>query len=334
MFVFNFGFAQTKFVVMELNVENLFDTQHDIDKEDLEFLPTSDRRWTRNRYHIKLQRIAKTIAAASFEQPVDLVALCEVENDSALSDLTRYHLWAMDYKYVMTNSLDARGIDVALLYQENRFRLIEKVCYRLKLQRKKEQVFSRDILHVVGRIITGDTLDVFVCHFPSRRGGEKQSSPLRNQAALQLKERVDSILLLRKKPNVILLGDFNDTPSNPSILKYLNAKPTDRIIEKDKIENSLVNLTPKKGSNPQVKGTYKFMGEWFSFDQIIVNASLLDVHRSFYTLSTSAQILDKYFLLTDDDRNFGVTPFSTYFGLHYLGGFSDHLPLTITFFCK
>jgi len=34
---------------------------------------------------------------------------------------------------------------------------------------------SRDLLHAWGRIASGDTLDVIVCHFPSRRNGRKAS---------------------------------------------------------------------------------------------------------------------------------------------------------------
>ena len=47
-----------------------------------------------------------------------LVALCEVENDSVLRDLTRYSvLREAGYRYVITHSPDERGINVALLYQ-------------------------------------------------------------------------------------------------------------------------------------------------------------------------------------------------------------------------
>ena len=70
-----------RFRAMEWNVENLYDTLHDEGFADEEFLPTAERRWNTPRYLHKQASLAKTILAAGGLQPVDLVALCEVEND-------------------------------------------------------------------------------------------------------------------------------------------------------------------------------------------------------------------------------------------------------------
>lgn len=56
--------AQLDFRVMSYNVENLFDTNDNPDKNDNDFLPTGNRHWTRGRYLHKLQQIAKVISAA------------------------------------------------------------------------------------------------------------------------------------------------------------------------------------------------------------------------------------------------------------------------------
>lgn len=51
--------------LMEFNVENLFDCQHDSLKNDTEFLPDGSYHWTRTRYWNKLQKIGKEILAAA-----------------------------------------------------------------------------------------------------------------------------------------------------------------------------------------------------------------------------------------------------------------------------
>ena len=100
------------FTLVELNCENLFDTEHDSLKQDMEFTPRSDHHWTRTRYWRKLNHISKEIIAMGEDsvngwQLPDLVALCEVENDSVMHDLTRRSLLrGAGYQYVMTNSPD------------------------------------------------------------------------------------------------------------------------------------------------------------------------------------------------------------------------------------
>ena len=187
---------------VELNCENLFDTRHDSLKNDVEFLPEGSYKWTPYRYWTKLNHLGQEIVGLGYEeasgdvQLPDLVALCEVENDSVLFDLTkRSVIRTAGYEYVMTHSPDERGIDVALMYQPFSFSLIHSWSIRVK--RLPDTRPTRDILYVSGRVITGDTLHVFVVHAPSRRGGERESRPYRLQVASQLAEAVDSIYALQ-----------------------------------------------------------------------------------------------------------------------------------------
>lgn len=175
---------------VELNCENLFDTRHDSLKNDVEFLPEGSYHWTPYRYWHKVNHLGQEIVGVGCEeasgdvQLPDLVALCEVENDSVLFDLTkRSAIRTAGYEYVMTDSPDERGIDVALMYQPFSFSLIHSWSIRVK--RLPDTRPTRDILYVSGRIITGDTLHVFVVHAPSRRGGERESRPYRLQVASQ-----------------------------------------------------------------------------------------------------------------------------------------------------
>ena len=161
--VAGFAYAQEPFRVMFYNVENLFDCRHDTLKNDYEFLADSPKGWMPARYHDKLAKIAKVIIATGEKNVPDLVELCEVENDHCLKDLTENSpLREAGYRYVMTDSPDERGIDVALLYQRGSFKLLDKSSIPVPYQ-EVERRPTRDILHVAGKVVSGDTLDVFVC---------------------------------------------------------------------------------------------------------------------------------------------------------------------------
>ena len=186
-----------RLTVVELNVENLFDTHHDSLKRDEDFLPEGRYRWTPSRYWRKLNRLGQTIIACGadttrWELP-DLVALCEVENDTVLHDLTRRSLLRRaGYEYVMTDSPDERGIDVALLYSPFSFRLLYSDTLRVAPPRERFRP-TRDVLHACGQLATGDTLHVFVVHAPSRRGGERASRPYRMAVAHRISETIDTL---------------------------------------------------------------------------------------------------------------------------------------------
>ena len=155
---------QIRFRVVSWNVENLFDIHHDSLKNDREFLPDALRHWNYTRYKKKLTDMARVITAVGEWEPPALVGLCEVENDTVLRDLTRRSpLKELNYRYVMTDSPDLRGIDVALLYQRDLFKLLS--FRSVSIPPLKQFRPTRDLLHVSGLLLTGDTLDVFVCHF-------------------------------------------------------------------------------------------------------------------------------------------------------------------------
>ncbi len=324
--------AQSPFRVMCYNVENLFDTADDPCKEDNEFLPDGNRYWTRGRYYHKLRQIAKTISAAGEWDTPALVGLCEVENDSVLHELTRRSpLRAQEYRYLITQGSDPRGINVALLYQRDRFGYIghEAIPIRFTRERHKQ---SRDILHVWGKIQTGDTLDVFVCHFPSRYGGEKESEQDRLDAARTLRENCDSIYRIRKFPYLIIMGDFNDTPQDRGPAEILQAHPfTSHTQSPATQEPAYYNLFahPRKG---QPQGSHKYQGAWSQLDQIIVSQTFLAPGATLRIVPESIRIFAPDFLLTNDKTWRGLRPFRTYYGFKYEGGFSDHLPLIVDFY--
>lgn len=302
------------FTFVELNCENLFDCRHDSLKNDTEFLPDGAYHWTRTRYWQKLDRIGQTILSCGVKEQTwqlpDMVALCEVENDSVLHDLTRRSLLRnARYDYVMTNSPDERGIDVALMYSPYSFRLIGSHSVRVKPIKGMRP--TRDILYASGVTASGDTLHVIVAHLPSRRGGEKYSRPFRMMAARQVAAVIDSIYnKVSAEAKIIVAGDFNDY-SNSESMQLLCSK---RMIGVSK---------GAKGHNG-AKGTYRYQGLWGSLDHILVSIPLADI-------ATECYVNDAEFLIEREEKYGGVKPRRNYLGPRYLNGFSDHLPLVARF---
>jgi endonuclease/exonuclease/phosphatase family metal-dependent hydrolase len=292
--------------LVELNCENMFDCQHDSLKDDTEWMPDGKRKWTPARYWRKLNHIGQEILSCQQEGVPDLVALVEVENDSCLFDLTRRSLLrGAGYEYLMTQSPDVRGIDVALLYQPMTFR---PICYDfLDVKPLEGMRPTRDILYVKGETLRGDTLHVFVVHAPSRFGGEKQSRPNRQLIADRLMSVVKQ---LPADAKVMIAGDFNDGATDPAL----------RFLE----DNGLHNVTAKATGSHGAKATYRYQGVWQSIDHVFVSPVLLNsVEQSF--------INDAPFLLEEDKKYGGVKPLRTYNGYRYQRGFSDHLPLVVRF---
>lgn len=307
------------FTFVELNCENLFDCRHDSLKNDTEFLPDGSYHWTRSRYWRKLNRVGQTIIACgegcgnesvknSWKLP-DLVALCEVENDTVLTDLTRRSLLRKArYEYVMTSSPDERGIDVALLYSPFSFRLLSHRSVRISPMKGMRP--TRDLLYASGLVASGDTLHVVVAHLPSRRGGAAVSNPWRRHVARQICAVADSVRRVSSDAKIVVAGDFNDYASSETM----------KMLHDAEFEDVSAQATGSNGA----KGTYRFRGEWGSLDHIIVSRSMLPLFKS-------CRIHDDSFLLTPDEKYGGVQPKRNYLGPRYLNGFSDHLPLVAVF---
>ena len=301
------------FTMVELNCENLFDCKHDSLKEDTEFLPESYRHWTSYRYWSKLNHLSQEIVACGngaqgWSLP-DIVALCEVENDSVMNDLTcKSSLRTLRYRYVMTNSPDRRGIDVALLYSPYSFALLSS--YSISVTPLPQMSPTRDILYVSGQVMSGDTLHIFVVHAPGRWQGEAVTRPYRVHVAQQLCRVVDSIRCVSPDARIVLAGDFNDYTDDAS-LQLLSAK-------------GFVDVSAHAQGTHGAKGTYRYKGEWGSLDHILVSSSLLP-------LFNTCEVYDAPFLLCPDEKYGGVQPFRCYQGGRYRNGFSDHLPLVARF---
>ena len=302
--------AQERIRFVSYNVENLFDCADDSLSNDEAFLPEATRHWTPRRYWNKLQAVGSAIAAAGDDRAPDFVALCEVENDSVMYDLThRASLRTVRYEYLITSSTDPRGIDVALMYKPTTFRPFAQHSLRLPQEHISEGHHVRDVLLVSGELHMGDTLDLFICHLPSRLNG-KQSAQLRQSVVTHLCQAIDSITRERALPHIVVMGDFNDTPRSKAL------RPLTEQARLTCITQSL-------------NGSYRYKGKWEQIDHVYLSSTLLQPTNSasLHLAPQGAWNFMPEFLTEPEPRYGGRRPHRTYNGMRYQGGTSDHLPV-------
>lgn len=316
--------ADDRLQVMFWNVENFFDTEDDPERQDNDFLPSAERRWTPSRFSRKALSLARVIAAAAEKGLPDLIGIAEVENDSVMVRWTQHSPFArLGYRYVMTESPDVRGLDVALLYQPGRFRLLGDCSIRVAVPAGCRP--TRDLLHVWGISLDGDTLDVLVCHLPSRLGGTKASAPARQAAHHTIRRWADSLAAVRREPRLLVMGDMNDTPHTSSLVRELQLQmpPEDGGTgDSAALYNLMLSLDRRLRRGGNVTGTYKYRGEWEILDQFWCNGILLPQ-------ISDVRIFSRSWMLTEDAGQLGTRPMRTYRGFSYEGGYSDHLPVVL-----
>ncbi len=304
--------------LMFYNVENLFDTSDDSLRGDNDFLPGGAMNWNYSRYMRKIHALYKTIIAAGSWSPPEIISFCEVENRKVLEDLIYgTYLAKFDYQIIHEDSPDQRGIDVCLIYRAERLSLID-FRYWIPAGVRKEDFVTRSVLCARFRHKT-DTLHLILNHWPSRRGGVLAGEGLRGEIAGMVREKADSIS--RKYSSgarIIIAGDFNCTPDD-KVMRTLVRQTCSDIC--------LTNLS--EGLAAKGIGTYRYMGAWEMIDQVIVSRSLISSENGLFTSTGMLKVFSPDFLLKKDPKFPGMSPWSTYRGYRYQGGFSDHLPVLL-----
>jgi len=306
------------FSVAFYNLENLFDSEHNKFTLDKDFTPDGVFQWDQDRYHHKIQNLSKVISNIGLKQsklPPVFLGVCEVENKICLEDLINAEkLKTFDYDFVHYDSPDERGIDVACLYQKKYFELIYSDTYTLLLtDNDNHRDYTRDILLISGKLFNKQVY-IIINHWPSRNNGIKTSDDKRIKAAKLVREIVTDIYNENENPYIIIMGDFNDNPTNKSIKNHL--------MNPD-FYNPMLDLEEKK------KGSVMYHGKWYMFDQIIMNKALLDSGNSKFNFK-SAEIFDASFIKQKTGKRKG-RPKRTFIGKYHQGGFSDHFPVLAYF---
>lgn len=305
------------------NVENLFDTEDDPTTFDEDFTPKGSYHWTKEVFQQKIDQLATVMAGigkATTKNPPLLIGLSEIENRTVLNTLLQ-HPQLQPYGYAISHfeSPDSRGIDVALLYRKDYFLLENQKRYALRLVNPKTQfrTKTRDQL-VVSGYFEGEYLAVLVNHWPSRRGGEKKSQPLRIKAAQLQRKIIDSLLQLDPPPKIISMGDYNDNPTNKSLKNLVN--PNNKALTAEEaLFNPMLPLF-KKGV-----GSLAYNDQWHLFDQILLSSSWKQSEDLFFV---KAAVYNPEFLKTPRGKYQGY-PFRMKIRGNTLEGYSDHFPVYV-----
>ena len=310
------------------NLENYFDYENNPHKNDDDFTPEGSYHWTKTRFENKAKNIAKVFVAMGQWELPEIIGVCEIENETAIRYLLyNTSLSAGKYNYVFYESPDRRGINVALFYRSDKFKVINSYPISL-LDSLRPLSKPRDILYVKGVWVAhcADTIHLFVNHWTSRYGGKAATVDRRNYAAKILRVKIDSLLLLNANMRILVMGDFNDYPYDESITTYLRAYDTTHY----KNGNLINTMFPYFHKNNV--GTNKYQQKWGILDQIIISSALYYAKNGL-RIQTTGTIFSADFLLEDDTKYMGKKPLRTYSGRKYIGGFSDHLPVYIDLKC-
>lgn len=284
------------------NVENLFDCEDDSLVRDDEFLPTSAKKWTKNRYYKKLWQIGRVISAMG-DTPPAIIGLGEVEGEKPLRDLTQYTLRNLaPYNYICTHGADTRGIQVAMLYDPRQLKVLSYKEVNVSTKEYK----TRNYLHATAVLMPQDTIDIYVCHWPSQWGGTRASDHKRLAVARRVVQDVVSVKRVYPQRRILMMGDFNEESDSPALKNVLTSCDlTDCMARPTKTD----------------WGTHYYKGEWSILDHILVSQALLP-------LVNASGIWKKPYLLEKNNKGCSK-PYRTYLGTFYHGGYSDHLPIYI-----
>lgn len=312
------------------NVENLFDTLDDPKINDEDFLPNGAYNYTEKIYLKKLQNLESVIVnlandkESKFNIPGGpaIIGLAEIENKEVIEALINQpKLKDRKYQIVHFNSPDYRGVDVALIYRSDLFKVLSAQSIYVNITKDNNKERTRDILMVSG-LLGYDTIHVFVNHWPSRRGGEAASMWKRKKAADIVKYKVDSLTLLNENAKIVIMGDFNDDPNSPSIAKNLGAQgDKQKAIDKKSLYNPWLQYY-KNGI-----GTLGYNDSWNLFDQIIVSYGLTHTNQTGWHIHAS-EIYNRAFITSQFGRFKGY-PHRSFSGSQWIDGYSDHYPTII-----
>ena len=322
--------AQKKYNVYAVgfyNLENLFDTCHDVGKKDYDFLPNGSYKWNGMKYTHKLHNMARALSDMGTSMLPGLgcsvIGVSEVENDNVLTALcAQSELSKRGYKFCHVEGPDHRGIDCALLYNPALFTVKSVRLYPYIPTEKQDSTFrTRGFLAVSGEL-AGEHLVVIVNHLPSRFNG----SYYREVGAAQIKALKDRVLAEDPKAKIIVKGDMNDDPTNKSMHEVLSAKEEVSMVGKDDMYNPWYNVLAKQGT-----GTLQYQGSWNLFDQIILSPSLInkDGKKDYTTLKFFKNEVQRMpYLFQTEGKYKGNTKRTTAGGV-WLDGYSDHLPTVV-----
>jgi endonuclease/exonuclease/phosphatase family metal-dependent hydrolase len=310
--------ADDGYLFCHWNLENFFDDKLD----DYKHTPDKEYdRWFADNPKVlqrKLDNLSSVLVRLNDGRGPDVLAAVEVESKRA-AELLRDTLNArlpekLHYRHVLMEEVSAgRHIAPAILTR------LPVDADRTHLLDKRRRILEGHL------VVDGHELVVLASHWTSRISSKGDEEGVgRDKYAQEIYGRVHA--MYRKDPAVDLLvcGDFNDTPDDESVKEYLHATGDVRQVRASGAEPRLLDLFADR--DPEKYGTHWYRGKWHIFDQIVVSPGMLD-DRGWNCDPDSARAVRD---LTADRRGHPLD-----FGDEHdkvpleARGYSDHFPVTV-----
>ena len=333
------GGGRGGYVIGFYNLENLFDTYHDEGKNDYQYLPDGQNEWTEAKYAKKLHNMASVIRAMKEDNGCwhAVLGVSEIENRHVLDDLVNQpEIADAGYQIVPYDGPDRRGVDVALFYRPEIFQVIasESIPFTFTPSRidwsewtreEMDNFKTRDILMVRGTI-KGEMFAFFVAHLPSRVGGKgadlrPRGAEIIYAHAMRLQSEFPGI-------KIVVMGDMNDNPTDPSMIQFMHGKETIGEVGDADFFSPFISML-KAGYS-----SLYYRGEGNIYDIILVNKALAAAPKGTFQIQPIVKkryygrVFSKPFM-TNQSGQFKGTPFRTFSGGAFVGGYSDHYPTYI-----
>ncbi|MBQ0077272.1 MAG: endonuclease/exonuclease/phosphatase family protein [Bacteroidales bacterium] len=326
------------YIIGFYNLENLFDTYNDPAHNDEEFLPEGKNKWTPAKYQKKVHNMAEVIRAMHDDNKAwhTILGISEIENRMVVEDLVADpQIAEANYQIVHYDGPDRRGVDVGLLYDPSKFKLLdsesipftfEDTKVKITLDQEAQDYFrTRDILMVHG-LIDGEHFAFYVCHLPSRLGGK--GADLRSRGAEIIYNH--SRKMEQKYPGIkiAVMGDMNDNPTDDSQALWLHGRETIGEMAPEDFFDPFTSML-KDGY-----GSLAYRGEWNIYDIVQVNYNMAAAPNG--GLKIQPIVKEKYYgrifkkpFMTQQSGQYKGTPFRTFSNGAFIGGYSDHYPTYI-----
>ena len=282
--------------IMSYNLENLFDWKHEKGKNDYEFLPKNhpdkskchinppqylkacyNTDWTYAKFLLKLKQIKKVVASQG--SLPDIFGVQEIENAVVADRLAK----TLGFKkFVITESKDSRGIDVALFYNEEKLRFLSHKEIEFTFSDPAISGSTRNLLVSYFQMANEKILGVYLNHWPSQGAPSQKRYEVAKQLRAQILE--DMKQFGEKKYFVVVMGDFNtvlqDDPNGINDVLLSNSSKV-RLADVEALYYSHVELDPEeawKVMPEEGSYFYKTKKKWNAFDRFFVSRSMIESH--------------------------------------------------------
>lgn len=312
------------------NLENLFDEENAPPDRRTDKVGRAIQKdlqgWTRDRRDRKVQQIASVIAQMNAGAGPDLLGVCEVENlfvVERLLEAVTTQVPTRQYKVVHADTDDARGIDVAFIYDADLLAVPRGEVFFHTVMRRNA---TREIVQVNFMTHRQRVWTVFGNHWPSRSGGHLESQGYRQIAGETLAYYHERALEVHGSATpVLVMGDFNDEPFDSSLTVHaLSARQRTRVVASN--GPKLWNLMwPVIGTSD---GSFYYDNQPLVLDQFLCNRNMLGRGAELKADSGSVEIL-RFPGTTTSGPYRRPVPFGGMGKRVDLDGYSDHFPIAM-----